>query len=375
MNIRSIADAGDIRGMTVLVRAALNVPVAKGAVTDGFRLEKALPVIRALMGMGAHIVLISHMSDATGSLKPVFEYLKKRIPLSYVNDVVGPAARAAVHALKDGEVLMLENLRWQKGEETNDEHFARELASLGDIFVNDDFTVAHRRHAGVVGITKFLPSYAGPQFLAEINGIAPALDPRSPSLAIVGGAKFVTKEPLLKTLLKKYDRVMVGGALANDFLAAKGYEVGRSVVSRLPGVSDLLKNSKLIVPEDVIVAGPDPGTKRASAVTPGDTIYDVGPASIAALDPLIEKARFVLWNGPMGYFEGGYTQGTEDLARRIAAVRGDSVVGGGDTLAAIQRLELEKRFSFVSTAGGAMLKFIADGTLPGIEAFETSSGV
>lgn len=369
--VRSIKEATHLKGMRVLVRTALNVPIDNGVVADGFRLEKALATVHYLMQEGARTILISHMSDATGSLKPVYEYLKKKIPLSYIHDVTGPAAQQAARTLKDGEVLMLENLRWNKGEEANDEHFARELSSLADLYVNDDFTVAHRRHAGVVGVTKFVPSYAGFQFLVEYMGIRPALNPPSPSFAIIGGAKFVTKEPLIKTLLTKYDRIFVGGALANDFLAAKGYEVGRSVVSRLPEIAELLKNSKLLIPDEVVTDGPaGRATKPASEVAPTEYVYDVGPASVSKLAPLIEKAHFVLWNGPLGYFEAGYTAATEDVARLVAAAKGDSVVGGGDTLSAIQNLKLGDKFTFVSTAGGAMLQFIADGTLPGIQALE-----
>lgn len=369
--VTSIKEAKHLKGIRVLVRTALNVPTENGAVADGFRLEKALTTIHYLMQEGARVILIGHMSDATGSLKPVYEYLKKKMLLAYVHDVAGPVAQQAARALKDGEVLLLENLRWNKGEEANDEHFVRELASLADIYVNDDFTVAHRRHAGVVGVTKFLPSYAGLQFLAEYEGIKPALNPPSPSFALIGGAKFVTKEPLIKTLLKKYDRIFVGGALANDFLAAKGYEVGRSVVSRLPEIAELLKDSKLMIPDEVVTDGPTGrATKPASEVAPTEYVYDVGPASVAALVPLIHKARFVLWNGPLGYFEGGYTAATEEVARLVADAPGRSVVGGGDTLSAIQNLKLGDKFTFVSTAGGAMLQFIADGTLPGIEALE-----
>lgn len=369
--VTSIKEAKHLKGIRVLVRTALNVPTENGAVADGFRLEKALTTIHYLMQEGARVILIGHMSDATGSLKPVYEYLKKKMLLAYVHDVAGPVAQQAARALKDGEVLLLENLRWNKGEEANDEHFVRELASLADIYVNDDFTVAHRRHAGVVGVTKFLPSYAGLQFLAEYEGIKPALNPPSPSFAIIGGAKFVTKEPLIKTLLKKYDRIFVGGALANDFLAAKGYEVGKSVVSRLPEIAELLKNSKLMIPDEVVTDGPvGRSTKPASEVAPTEHVYDVGAGSIAQLAPLIEKARFVLWNGPLGYFEGGYTAATEEVARLVADAPGRSVVGGGDTLSAIQNLKLGDKFTFVSTAGGAMLQFIADGTLPGIEALE-----
>jgi phosphoglycerate kinase len=374
MTLPTLNEMPDLAGVRLLLRDDLNVPIEKGAVADPFRIEAALPSIEFLLARGARVVIASHMSDATGSLKPVYEYLKKKIPVSFVNDVVGPAAHHAAHSLKNSEALILENLRWQKGEEANDEHFARGLASLADLYVNDAFPVSHRAHASVVGVPKLMPSYAGLQFMREYEGIAPALHPPSPSLAVIGGAKFITKEPLIKTLLKKYDRIFVGGALANDFLAAKGYEVGKSVVSRLPEVATLLKDSKLMIPAEVVTDGPNgQATKPASEVAPTEFVYDVGPGSIKNLAPLIEKARFVLWNGPLGYFEGGYTAATEEVARLIAAAAGQSVVGGGDTLSAIHNLKLGDKFTFVSTAGGAMLQFISDGTLPGIEALKASS--
>lgn len=371
MTIPFVRDIPSLKGARVLVRAALNVPIEHGAVADPFRLEKAIPTVEYLIAHGARVILISHISDKTASLAPVFAYLKKKLPLSFVADVVGDAAKIACAGLMDGQVLMLENLRRDAREEANDEEFARALAALADCYVADDFTVLHRAHAGVVGVTKFITSYAGFQFIAEYEGIAPALTPPSPSLAIVGGAKFVTKEPLIKTLLKKYDRVFMGGALANDFLAAKGYEVGVSVTSRLPGIAELLKNSKITIPDDVVVDGPaGRSVKPVAEVAPAEAIYDVGPASVKKLSAHIEKARFVLWNGPLGYFEGGHREATEEVARLIAVAPGRSVVGGGDTLSAIQDLKLVEKFTFVSTAGGAMLQFIADGTLPGIEALK-----
>lgn len=369
MQIQTLTDLPPLSGVRVLVRAALNVPLQKSRVADPTRLVKALPTVTYLLARGARVVIIGHLSEKSASLRPVYEFLKNRLPIAFVSDIVGHEARAAVKNLKDGEVLMLENLRWSRGEEANDEHFARELASFADLFVADDFTVAHRAHAAVVTLPRLIPAFAGEQFMAELAGITPALSPRSPSVAIVGGAKFVTKEALIHTLLSKYDAVAIGGALANDFLKAKGYEVGHSLVSDASHVAPFLKNSKILVPEYVVVSNPaGEEEKVATTVTPLDTILDVGLASVTAWTPLIMKARNILWNGPLGNFENGYRAATEAIARVVAAAPGDSVVGGGDTLAAIQSLKLENQFTFVSTAGGAMLQFIADGTLPGIEA-------
>lgn len=361
-------------GVTVLLRSSLNVPIEGGQVRESFRLDRALQTIEFLTHQGAKVVLISHINgEKTASLRPVFEYLKKKIALTFVDDIVGDAARAAVKALRAGQVLMLENVRRDAGEESNDEHFARRLASLGEVFVNDDFAAAHRKHASIVGVPKLLPSYAGLQFMAEVEGLTPALSPKSPSLAIIGGAKFVTKEPLIRELLNRYDQVVIVGALANDFFKAQGHEVGRSLVSSSPHIVDLLKNSKVILPTDVTVEGTDGVAVKALAdVLPTDTIYDLGPETLARLEPLITKAKTIVWNGPTGKYEKGFTQMTEKVAEAIAASSGHSMVGGGDTIASIQRLNIEKHFTFVSTAGGAMLDFLADNTLPGIEALQKS---
>lgn len=373
MRVVSINDGvSHLKGLTVLVRTALNVPLINGVVSNAFRLDAALPTIELLLHAGARVILVSH-SNAAPSLKPVFEYLRNKIPLTMADDVVGTTARGAVKALEPGHALLLENVRRDRGEETNDEHFARVLASLADVFVNDDFPAAHRAHASVVGVPKFLPSYAGLQFLKELDGLSIALDPKSPSLAILGGAKFVTKEPLIRALLKTYDTVFVGGALANDFFKARGYAVGRSLVSLAPHLDNLLKNSKLMLPVDVTIDGPNGRDVRDVAdVLETETIYDLGPRSIQSLEPLLAKARVVLWNGPLGNFEKGFTEYTELLAARIAEAPGISVVGGGDTIASIQKLGLNDRFEFVSTAGGAMLDFLAHGTLPGIEALKNA---
>ncbi len=369
--MRSIEELTDVKGMRVLLRAALNVPVKNGLVADTLRLDLALKSVSYLLARGARVILISHMSDAKASLAPVFHYLKNKIPLSFVQDVSGLAAHKAANALTDGQALLLENVRWDTREGADDGEFAKELASLADIYVADDFTVAHRRHAAVVIVPRLLPSYAGFQFLAEVSGLTPALTPESPSLAVIGGDKLVTKIALLNSLLSKYDRVFVGGALANDFYAAKGYEVGKSLVSGTKDAADLLLNSKVLLPETVTVSNPaGREDKHASEVGKEDTISDIAPSSIESLKPLVEKARMILWNGPMGHFETGFVEGTDALATLIADAKGKTIVGGGDTLASIQNLQLFEKFTFVSTAGGAMLDFLANGTLPGIEALK-----
>ncbi len=360
-----------LKGTRILLRSDLNVPIENGTVADPFRLEAALKTISYLAARGARVVLASHMSDKAGSLKPVAEYLKPKLRLTFIEDIAGPAAHAAANALKDGDVLLLENIRRDNREEANDEGFARELASLGDAYVNDAFPVSHRPHASIVTVPKLLHAYAGFQFLAEMRGLMPALEPDAPSLAIVGGAKLVTKVGLIHTLVTKYDKVFVGGALSNDFFAAKGWPVGKSLVSGTDVVGDLLTNPKIVLPETVTVENPT-GTHDVGAhdVGENDVIWDIAPSSIEALRPLVQEAKFILWNGPMGNFEKGFTAGTDALAALIAGSHAKSIVGGGDTLSSIQNLHVEDKFTFVSTAGGAMLDFLANGTLPGIEALD-----
>lgn len=369
--IKTLDDIGDVAGKRVMVRAALNVSMTGDTVAGAFRLEKALDTILFLMKKQARVILVSHRSEETGSLKGVYDYLKNKIPLSFVDDVAGAKAKQAVEALKPGEVLMLENVRWNKGEKANDPEFTKALASLADVYVNDDFPAAHRSHASVVGVPGILPGYAGRQFMVEYENLKKALEPKSPSIAIIGGAKFLTKEPLILKLLETYDHLFIGGALANDFLQAKGYEVGKSLVSQSPHIKDLLKNSKIILPIDVTVDGVDgKEVKAVDQVLPSDIIFDTGPESVKHLTPYLNKAKMILWNGPLGNFENGFVEGTEDLARRVAETTAVSVVGGGDTVTAIDKLHLNDQFTFVSTAGGAMLDFIASGTLPGVAVLE-----
>ena len=362
----------NLRGVGVVLRASLNVPVANGHVTNTFRIDAAITAIEKLSRAGARTTVIAHIGrESTDSLSPVFEEIKKRtqVPISFVDVVVGEKVCSKVEALTPGEVLMVENVRRDRGEVANDDAFAERLASYGSIYINDAFPASHRSHASIIGIPKHIPGFAGPAFMHEHNGITPALTPGTPSVAIIGGAKFVTKEPLIRTLLKKYDHVCIGGALAHDFFLAKGMEIGESLVSRSADVADLLDNEKIILPTDVVVLGPD-GIEAKSVldVSPKDNILDIGPESITSLGDLVKKSELVLWNGPLGNFEKGFFDGTERMAETIAQSNAQSIVGGGDTIAAIQKLNLNDKFTHVSTAGGAMLDFIARGTLPGIEA-------
>ena len=375
--MRTVRDIEILQGIPVLVRAALNVPVADGNVVNAFRLSNALPTIKYLMGERAKVILCGHIGEAgTETLKPVYDELKKSLPtLAWCPVATGPEARAAARALPPGGVLMLENLRRDKGETGNDPAFAAKLAELADIFVEDSFDVCHRPHASVVGVPQLLPSYAGFLVEKEVAELSKALKPKPPSLAIIGGAKFATKEPVLKALLAAYDHVFVGGALANDFMQAKGLPMESSLVSGADphAMAELLDNPRLLLPVDEVIAAPD-GTPDSAHTgmldgkPPMEAVRDDGPETVAMLCKYVAEAKTVLWNGPLGNYEKGFVASTEALARAIAAGSAYSIIGGGDTIGAIEKLGLDDRFSFVSTGGGAMLDFLAKGTLPGIQA-------
>jgi phosphoglycerate kinase len=375
--MKSIRDIPDLTNVVVLVRAALNVPIADGKVANTFRLRSALPTIEYLRSKHARVVLIGHLGEkGTETLKPVCEAMQQFVPrLSFCSVSTGSDARAAVRALAAGDVLMLENLRRDVGETKNDPKFAAALAELGDVFVEDAFDVCHREHASVVGIPELLPSYAGLLVEEEVKHLTKALAPATPSLAIIGGAKFTTKEPVLTKLLDTYDRVFVGGALANDFMRASGKGVGTSLISAdadQRSIRSLLANPRLMLPLDEITA--PMGAERSAGHTVGidavpanEAILDDGAKTVDALAKLIAGAKTVLWNGPLGNYEHGFTDSTEGLAKAIAQSDAYSILGGGDTVAAVEELGLSNKFSFISTGGGAMLDFLAKGTLPGLK--------
>lgn len=374
--MRSVEDIPRLENIPVIVRAALNVPIQNGKVANAFRLHSALPTIEFLRKNQARVVLIGHIGEkGTETLEPVYETMKAMVPgLAWCPATVGPQAREAVRSLPPGGVVMLENLRRNVGETKNDMKFAQLLAELADVYVEDSFDVCHREHASVVSLPKLLAPYAGLQVMREVAELTKALKPARPALAIIGGAKFSTKEPVLTSLLKGYDRVFVGGALANDFMRASGKRIGKSLVSSDVGeleIRKLLNNPKLMLPLDE-VAAPE-GAARAvgkvyslNDIPQSYIIYDDGPKTVNALANVVAKAKTVLWNGPLGLYERGFTDSTQGLARAIGQSQAYSIIGGGDTVAAIEELGLAHRFSFISTGGGAMLDFLAKGTLPGL---------
>ena len=376
-NYKTLTDLPDVNGTRVLVRSELNVPVKDGVVTDSFRIEMAVPTLEELAARGAKVIVMAHLGrDPHDSLEPVHEVLRKHLPRTqFVADVVGEEARTAVERLRAGDVLLLENVRSHDGEKKNDTDFAAALASLADFYVNDAFGATHREHASIVGVPAHIPGFAGLLLEQELTELKKGLTPDEPSLFILGGAKFETKEPLLEAALPRYDHIFIGGALANDFLKAEGFGVGKSLVSEhgIEKVQELIASGKIMAPVDVVVETPDGiHTKLADHVGPEDKIVDVGPESVTELGVRIAHAKDILWNGPLGLYEGGYMESTRSVAQLVADAPAHSIVGGGDTVAAIRELELQDQFGFLSTGGGAMLDFLVDGKLPGVDALVAS---
>lgn len=375
MKLHTIRDIRDLKGKRVVLRLDFNVPIQNGKIVETMRIDRALPTVEYLRKKKARVIILSHIGkDAASSLKPIVRYVSKKLgtDVGFVPDFRVPQARAVVDGLSEGGVVVFENLRLDDRETKNDLVFAKHLASFGDVYVNDAFAVAHRTHASVVGITKYLPSYIGFLVADEIKHLSLALKPKHPFLFILGGAKFETKMPLLKKFLKIADKVFVGGVLANDFFHDAGFEVGKSTVDDHDfKLTPLLKKGKIILPTDVVVtnAKNKKGTvKYLGEVESGDSIIDAGPETIKVLAPVLKKAKLIVWNGPLGYYEGGFDKGTIALLKAIADTKATSIIGGGDTAVMVEKLGLDKKLSFVSTGGGATLDFLVDGKLPALDA-------
>ncbi len=369
----TIKDIKNLKGKRVVLRLDFNVPIKNGKIVETMRIDRAMPTIEYLVKKKAKVIILSHIGkDATSSLKPIVRYLNKTMNVGFVPDFRTELARKVADGLPDGGVVVFENLRLDDRETKNDAEFAKYLASFGDVFVNDAFAVSHRAHASVVGITKYLPSYVGFLIADEIKNLSLALNPKHPFLFILGGAKFETKMPLLKKFMKSADYVFIGGILANDFYRDLGLEVGKSIVDTYDfKLTPLLKKGKIILPSDVVVKNVD--TKKTAIkftddVSGNESIVDVGPETIKALTPIIKKAKLIVWNGPLGYYEGGFDKGTILLLKAISESKATSIIGGGDTAVIVEKLTLAKKISFVSTGGGATLDFLADGKLPAIDA-------
>ncbi|MEI8248918.1 MAG: phosphoglycerate kinase [Candidatus Taylorbacteria bacterium] len=372
--MKTLADIQYLKGVNVLTRVDFNVPIKNGVVVDDFRIRMSLPTVQYLMSRGAKVILIAHLESSDGSnnsLAPVAQSLNTLgIKTTFVENMRN--AKKEIDMMNDGEVILLNNLRLNEGEKDNDPEFAKELASLADIYVNDAFSVSHREHASVVGVPQYIQGYVGLQMEQEITHLSRAFTPTHPFIFILGGAKFETKVPLIDKFLQTADTVYVAGALANDFFKAQGYEVGVSLLSK--GSFDFdsfLHNTKLKIPVDVV--NQDHQMMDANHVSKTDKIMDAGMKSVQELGSIISQAQFILWNGPFGLYEDGYQGATLEVARMIAEATqkgATSIIGGGDTLAAVASLGLSDKLTFVSTGGGAMLDFLATGTLPGIQALE-----
>jgi len=392
-NFKTI-DSERVQGKRVLVRVDLNVPMKNGKVTDATRIERAAPTLKELADKGARVIVLSHFGRPDGkrvpemSLKPLVEPLSKALgkPVAFADDCIGEVAAEAIKALKPGDVLLLENLRFHKEEEKNDKAFVDQLSTLGDLYVNDAFSTAHRAHASTEGIAHRLPAVAGRLMQEELEALDKALGkPKRPVCAVVGGAKVSTKLDLLGNLVGKVDKLIIGGGMANTFLLAQGIAVGKSLAEKDLGKTalEILEKAKaakcsVLLPVDVVVAAEFKANAAnkvvdANACPADQMILDVGPRSIALYEKEVAGCATLVWNGPLGAFEmTPFDAGTVALARKVAELTTAgkllSVAGGGDTVAALAAAGVEEKFSYVSTAGGAFLEWMEGKTLPGVAA-------
>ena len=391
---KSIKDC-NVKNKVVFLRADMNVSIKNNKIIDDTRIKATLPTIEFLVNNGAKVVLASHLGKAAGngfqeefSLKLVLERLRELLPnvkFNYSKDCIGEETKKDIQNTNFGEVILLENLRFHAGEEGNDENFAKELASLADIYVNDAFSTCHRKHASMVGIPAILDAYAGINLQYELDNLnALVSNPERPVMVIVGGSKVSTKLELLKALVAKTDYVVVGGGMANTFLFANGVNVGKSLKEEelKADALDLLdkakqNNCEVILPVDVVVAkevaeNQQVQTKSLNDLKDDDVIVDVGEKTIATIKERLQKCKVVIWNGPIGIYEiNPFNKGTDELAKIIADIttKGEikSVAGGGDILAALNNANIADKFTYLSTAGGAFLKWLEKGILPAVE--------
>jgi phosphoglycerate kinase len=388
VNKKTVRDV-PVQGKRVLVRVDFNVPLENGQVADDTRIRAALPTINYLLDHGAAVILMSHLGRPKGQIRdelrldPVAHRLSELLGREVIklDDCIGPEVETAAAQLQPGQVLLLENLRFHPEEEGNDQGFAQKLASLADLYVNDAFGTAHRAHASTAGVTSYLPSVAGFLMERELEMLGKTLaDPARPFVAILGGAKISGKIGVIRSLLASVDLLLLGGGMANTFLKARGHEVGESLVEddSLGVAREILENAgeRLVLPVDVVVAdafSEDANTQTVSVeqVPPGWRILDIGPRTVGLYEEKLASAGTVVWNGPMGVFEfPKFAAGTIALATSLASTHATTIVGGGDSVAALQQAGLADKMTHVSTGGGASLEFLEGKTLPGVAALE-----
>lgn len=388
-----ILDDAELAGKRVLIRVDLNVPMDAGKVSDATRIDRILANLQEIAAKGAKVIILSHLGRPKGceekySLRPVVAELEARLGkhVAFASDCIGEEAEKAVAAMQEGDYLLLENTRFHTGEEKNSEAFIDALASLGDVYVNDAFSCAHRAHASTEGLAHRLPSFAGRSMQVELEILTNLLShPVRPVMAIVGGAKVSTKLELLGNLMRRVDILVIGGGMANTFLAAQGKKIGKSLcemelanVARQIVADAAAENCEVVLPDDVVVAqkfaaGAPSRVVSVDAVGEDDMILDIGPKSVARVEALLEKTRTLVWNGPFGAFEiPPFDAGTMEIAAAAARLTKsgqlESIAGGGDTIAALNKADAAKEFTYISTAGGAFLEWLEGKRLPGVEA-------
>ncbi|HOZ56260.1 MAG: Phosphoglycerate kinase [Parcubacteria group bacterium ADurb.Bin316] len=385
MAIKTIKNAKNLYGKKVLLRTDLNVPIKKGKIQDNYKIEQQLATIKFLLDKHCRVVLITHLGrpvpgkyDEKYSVKPIAKALGKLIGknIIVVEEINEFEAGKKISKAKYGDIIMLENVRFEVGEEKNNRSLAKNLAKLGEVYVNDAFAVSHRAHASVSAIKDYLPSYAGLLLEKEIVNLDKALHPQKPLITVIGGSKISTKITLARNLEKKSAHLLVGGALANNFLLACGYEVGKSMVDKESiAFAKKFKSKKIVLPVDVVVSnrasGGEVKVKRVNSVSKGDYIFDIGPETIRLYSHFIKKAATIIWNGPMGKFEEAHFKyGTMSIARVVASRskgRAFGVVGGGETVEALQKTNMFEYVDWVSTGGGAMLAYLGKEEMPGLD--------
>jgi len=383
--MKSIKEIENLKGKRVLVRVDYNVPLGDDGVVDeneAWRIKASLPTIKYLLEKDARIILMSHLGRPDGQvveemrLGPVQDRLSEMLDLSVAKtpDCIGEVVEAAIAEMQEGEILLLENLRFHKEEEENDEEFSKKLSALADVYVNEAFSACHRAHASVEGITKFLPAYAGLGLEKEIAALSKVLEsPARPATIVIGGLKAKTKLPVINFLLDKFDNILVGGVVGNFLLEAKGINIGKSVKDDLD-INEAKKidlaNPKIHIPSDVITDNPEQREVDLAESSVGDfRILDIGEKTLEEYKEVIKNSAVVIWNGTLGFFEDeAYARGTREIAKAMAESSAQTIIGGGDTILALTNFRYIDRIGHVSTGGGAMLEFLSGDKLPGIEA-------